>query len=110
MARLYGDEHIPADLAERLRQRSHDVLTVAEAGRAGGSDAIVLADATADSRAVLTFNRWDFDRLHRRSTAHGGMVSCTPDDDLDVLAARIDQKIRAAGALAGKHLRVNRPP
>jgi hypothetical protein len=110
MARLYGDEHMPAELVKRLRQLGHDVATVAEKGRAGGSDAVVLADATADNRAVLTFNRWDFDRLHRKNAAHGGIVSCTPDDDLDALAARIDHMVGVTGTLAGKHVRINRRP
>jgi hypothetical protein len=110
MALLYADEHIHTELVERLRQLGHSVWSVAEAGRAGGTDAQVLADATAEDRAVLTFNRWDFDRLHRRNPSHAGIVSCSPDDDLDGLATRIDDAIQAAGSLAGKHLRVNRPP
>src|SRR5438128_7427072 len=110
MAQLYADEHIPTELIERLRTLGHDVSGVVEAGQTGGHDAKVLADATAANRAVLTFNRWDFDRLHRKRAAHAGIVSCTPDDDLDALAARIDLAIRATGSLVGKHVRVNLPP
>src|SRR3989442_259715 len=69
----------------------------------------VLAFATASARAVLTFDRRDFERLHRGSAAHGGIVSCTWDAPA-ILAARIDQAVTAAGPLAGKHLRINRPP
>jgi hypothetical protein len=85
-------------------------VTVQEAGRASGSDAQVLADATVAGRAVLTFNRRHFERLHRQSAAHAGIISCTWDQDHAALAARVDATITAAGSLLGKHLRVNRPP
>jgi hypothetical protein len=106
---LYADEDSDYPVVERLRRLGHDVLTVQEAGRRGSSDAQVLGDATAAGRTVLTHNRWHFERLHRQDPSHAGIISCTPDDDLDALAARIDQAIAAAGSLAGQHIRVNRP-
>ncbi len=109
MARFYADENFSYRVAEVLRLLGHDVLTVQEAGERGGADARVLAYATAAARAVLTFDRRDFERLHRASAVHGGIVSCTWDAP-DVLAARIDRAAAAAGPLAGKHLRVNRQP
>ena len=110
MALLYADEDFDYSVVEALRPLGHDVLTVQEAGRAGGDDPQVLADATVAGRAVLTHNRWDFERLHRQDPNHAGIISCTRDEDTDALAARIDQAIAAAGALAGQHIRVNRPP
>lgn len=109
MASLYADEDFHYGVVERLRQLGHDVLTVQEAGRSSGGDPQVLADASAAGRTVLTHNRWDFERLHRRDPNHAGIISATLDDDLDALAARIDQAITAAGPLAGQHIRVNRP-
>jgi hypothetical protein len=109
MASLYADEDFHSGVVERLRLLGHDVLTVQEAGRHGGSDAQVLANGTAAGRAVLTYNRWDFEHLHRQDPNHAGIVSCTPDDDLNALATRIDQALAAAGPLAGQHIRVNRP-
>jgi hypothetical protein len=109
VARLYADEDFHFGVVERLRRLGHDVITVPGAGRSGSTDPQVLADATAESRSVLTFNRRDFARLHRQSAAHAGIISCTRDDDLDALTARIDQTIAATGTLAGQHLRVNRP-
>jgi hypothetical protein len=78
-------------------------------GRQGRDDPTVLSDATADGRAVLTFNRRDFIRLHRGNPAHGGIVVCTDDRDAPALAARIDGLITAAGPVAGRCPRVNRP-
>jgi len=46
--RFYFDEHIPAAVAEGLRRRRVDVLTVQEAGRSGLSD----PEQRALSRAV----------------------------------------------------------
>jgi uncharacterized protein (DUF433 family) len=96
-------------VVERLRALGHDVVTVQEASRSGSSDAQVLADATAGGRAVLTFNRRHFGRLHRHDPSHTGIISCTRDDDQDGLTSRIEQILTAAGSLAGQHLRVNRP-
>jgi hypothetical protein len=110
MARFYADENFHYGVVERLRALGHEVLTVQEAGECGGDDPRVLARATAEGRAVLTFDRPDFKRLHRTTPAHAGIVSCTPDNDVDALAARIDQAVAAAGPLAGQHIRVNLPP
>ncbi len=109
MASLYADEDFDYFVVESLRRLGHNVLTVPEAGRAGSNDAQVLADGTAAGRAVLTHNRWDFERLHRRNPAHAGIISCTRDEDADALASRIDQAIAAEGDLAGKHVRINLP-
>jgi Domain of unknown function (DUF5615) len=97
MASLYADEDFDYPVVERLRRLGHVVRTVQEAGRSGESDAQVLADATAAGRAVLTHNRWDFERLHRRDPNHAGIISCSEAEDVDALAARIDQAISAAG-------------
>lgn len=50
MASLYADEDFDYTVVERLRRMGHDVLTVQEAGRRGGTDAQVLAEATTDHR------------------------------------------------------------
>ncbi|HJT79348.1 MAG TPA: DUF5615 family PIN-like protein [Gemmataceae bacterium] len=110
MALLYADEDFDARAVAELRRLGHDVRTVQEVGRRGQDDPTVLADATAEGRAVLTFNRRHFLRLHRQSSAHAGIVACTRDADVVALAARIAQAITAAGSLVAKCLRVNRPP
>jgi hypothetical protein len=109
MANLHADENFKYAVVEELRGLGHDVLTVPEAGQQGSSDAQVLAFATAANRAVLTFNRRHFIRLHSQVSTHGGIIVCT-DDDAVALANRIDQAIAACPVLANQLLRINRPP
>ena len=72
MATFYADEDTPASLIVALTALGHDVLTAAADNRANQRipDADVLARAIAIGRTVLTFNRWDFHRLHRSTPAH----------------------------------------
>src|SRR5438093_156729 len=98
MALLYADENFDAGVVAALRGLGHDVRTVQEAGRRGSDDPKVLADATAEGRGVLTFNRRDFIRLHRQSQAHAGIIACTDDRDVVALAGRIHRTITIAGS------------
>jgi Domain of unknown function (DUF5615) len=109
MALLYADEDFPGPVVKLLGDLGHDVLTVQEAGRRGGSDAQVLADATADGRAVLTHNHRHYKRLHVIQ-AHAGIFSCTRDDqNLAALAQRIHDAISAGQNLANQFIRIIRP-
>ena len=85
--------------------------TVQEIGRAGlkWPDLEVLKDATTQGRAVLTFNRRDFIRLHRDDPNHAGIVACTQNLDFIELAEAIHVAIKAETALAGRIIRVYRP-
>ena len=110
MRRLYADEDFPWGAVQILRNWGHDVLTVQEAGRCGAADPDVLADATADARAVLTHNHRHYKRLHARGHWHGGIISCTRDDnDLPGLAQRIHDAITTAPNLANQFIRIIRP-
>ncbi len=76
--RLYFDRHIMTRLAVDLRGRGYDVLTTAEAGKDTASDEEPLAFATAENRAILTFNIRDFAPLHEAWQAaerpQGGLI------------------------------------
>lgn len=59
-------------VAEQLRERSHDVIAVAErADLRGTPDEDLLAWAQAEDRALVTDNQRDFIALHRRRIASG---------------------------------------
>ena len=95
MALLYGDENFDVQTMELLRQLGHDTLTVRDAGQGnqGTPDHDILAFASENKRAVVTFDRRDYFRLHQANSAHGGIVACTYDVDSAGLAARIHESI-----------------
>lgn len=110
MARLYADENFPHPVVLELRRLGHEVLTIQEAGKAGQRvpDEMVLAEANAGGRAVLTHNRKDFIRLHHTHPRHEGILVCTADLDFAGLARRIDVAVKTHSHLAGQLLRINR--
>jgi hypothetical protein len=111
LAAFSADEKFRYLVVEALRRLGHDVLTCQEAGRAGQglADDVVLADALAMGRVVLTQNRKHFIRLHNGGQDHRGVVVCTYDRDAEALARRIDEAV-AAQEPGGRWLaRVNRP-
>ena len=111
MARLFADENFPFPVVEALRETGHDVVTVADAGKAGQAltDKAILELAAADQRAVVTLNRRHFVRLHAADPNHAGIVVCSLDLDFDRQAARIDQAIATQESMVGRIIRVNRP-
>lgn len=111
MAHFYADENFRYPVVEALRGLGHDVLTCQEEGKAdqGVEDDVVLADAAASDRILLTQNRKHFIQLDRAGKAHSGIVVCTYDSDTEALARRIDDAV-AAQTPGGRWLvRVNRP-
>ena len=111
MARLYANENFPLPVVEALRQRGHDVITVADTGKAEQSwpDDAVLEFAVQDDRILLTLNRKHFIRLHDRQLDHAGIVVCTFDPVFAGQAERIDTAIKSSGDMRGQLVRVNRP-
>jgi len=111
MALLYADENFDHGVVMELRKLGHDVLTAHEAGQANQKipDTVVLAFATSLGRAVLTFNHWHFHRLHFVQQPHGGIISCTKDDDVLALAQRIHQAITGFPSLDNQFVRVVKP-
>jgi hypothetical protein len=69
----------------------------------------VLEYATADSRAVLTFNRRHFIQLHKQTPTHEGIIVCTDDQALP-LAERIDRTQQTYASLKDELIRIVRPP
>jgi len=112
MARLYADEDFDYPVVDELRRLGHDVLTVQEAGQANQRIPVsdVLAFATSLGRAVVTFNRHHFIRLHRQVQTHPGIVVCTWDTDAVSLSSRIHQALLHCSTLDNQLLRINRPP
>ncbi len=74
MAAFYADENFRYPVVAALRRLGHDVLTCQEAGRAdqGIDDEMVLSDALRMGRILLTQNRDDFKKLHKKWIATSG--------------------------------------
>jgi len=111
MASFYADEQFPFPVVELLRTFGHDVLTVQDAGKAerGIPDDEVLAFAISQERSILTIDRDDFIRLHRRNSNHFGIIVCTNNRNWEQFAARINEAVTAEENLQGKLIRVVRP-
>jgi hypothetical protein len=111
VARLYANENFPQPVVESLRTLGHDVITVAETGKAEQSwpDEDVLVFATEDDRALVTLNRKHFVRLHKAGHRHAGIIACTFDPDFAGQAVRISSTILAQPDLQGQLIRINRP-
>jgi hypothetical protein len=109
VARFYADEDFSGQAVVALRILGHDVLTAYEAGQANQKtpDEAVLAFAHAHGRAVLTFNRWDFIRMHNQGTEHSGIVACKREPSAGDLALRIHEATK--GELKDQLIRINRP-
>lgn len=108
MFRFYANENLTFELVELLRQQGYDVLTSLEAGNANQRipDDQVLRTATEDNRAVLTFNRDDFLRLHRSGVNHSGIIICKDDSDLSGLSQALHDYLMAQEILQNRLLRV----
>lgn len=109
--RFYADENFAGAAVLALRALGHDVLTARENGQAdlGIPDEQVLEFATTTQRALLTFNRKHFLRLHRHDPHHGGIVICTLTADHLSLARRIHDATADLDTLAGHLIRIYRP-
>ena len=111
MARLYSNENFTLLVVVVLRQLGHDVLTSYDSGKANQSipDADVLAFAAEQERALLTFNRKDFFKLHAANPNHAGIIACTFDGNSEALAGRIDAELGKTPELANQLIRINKP-
>jgi uncharacterized ferredoxin-like protein len=71
--RLYLDEGVQVAVAEQLRNRGIDVVTVRDLGLLGDEDSHHLQRATEMERVLCTYD-YDFLRLHAEGVKHAGIV------------------------------------
>ena len=78
--KLFTDEQITPALALALRERSYDVISCHDVGRANQriSDHLQLEYATQEGRTILTYDRADFAQLdagwRRTGRQHAGII------------------------------------
>ena len=115
MASIYLDEHLDG-FGERLRSLGHDVTSAAEQGRRGKSDAWHFREALEQRRTILTWDKGDFEYLHRLWTAlttlgvadpwHSGILAAAPTAEFipaDWIPI-VDTKLREDDPLLGRML------
>jgi len=110
--KFYANENFPLPAVTYLRTLGHDVVTTKEAGLSnrGIPDLDVLEYAISVQRAVVTFNKRDFVRLHNeRNRKHSGIVVCSEDRDYKALAERIHNQVQTLTCLAEQLIRIDRP-
>ncbi len=97
--RLLIDEMWPRFVAQALRERGHDVISVAERhDLRTRPDAVVLAAAVAEGRVVVTENAKDFRPMAQAELRAGRLYpACIFTDDQTWLRTR--SGIRAGGRL-----------
>lgn len=71
--RLYFDEGVQVAVAEQMRNRGIDAVTVRDLALLGDADINHLQRATEMGRVVCTFD-FDFLRLHGQGIAHAGII------------------------------------
>ena len=70
---LYLDEDVNVLIADLLRAKGFDVMTVRDAGTLRATDAEQLAYAVSQARTLVTHNRADFEALVQTYFASGQM-------------------------------------
>ena len=79
--RLHLNEHLSPSLAKQLRAHGVDVTSTQETNLLTASDAMQLAHAAAQQRAIVTFNFADFTELHiqylQEGKVHWGIILST---------------------------------
>lgn len=116
MARLYLDEHM-RNFVPLLRDAGHDVLFAVDHGGQRRTDAWHFREALIDQRIVATFDRGDFEYLHRLwttlqtlgivATGHAGILAAarvvTPAEWLPALQERLESPEVLAGRMFAWH-------
>lgn len=107
---LLADENFSHEVNESLRKLGHDVITLVDLNLAGIGypDEKVLEKATEIGRCILTFNRRDFIKLHKKNSAHAGIIVCTLNEDWERLAEKIHSTISEKDDLNNQLIRIYR--
>lgn len=71
--RLYFDEGVQVAVAEQMRKRGIDAITVRDLAALGDADRHHLQRASEMGRVVCTFD-YDFLRLHAEGIPHAGII------------------------------------
>ncbi len=107
---LLADENFAFPVVKILRDLGYDIITLSDIGLSNQEfpDDLVLSKATELNRAIITFNRKDFIKLHRINDKHAGIIIATYDSDFQALAERILFSIKGKTDLYGELIRITK--
>ena len=98
--RLFIDEDVHDRLAEALRRKGFDAINTREAGRKGLPDVEQLEFATAQGRAILSFNLVDYEALAKEffhtGKRHAGII-VSPRRSFGEIFQRVVQLVEETG-------------
>lgn len=99
----FTDEHVATAIANGLRKRGIDVLTVSEAGLLGSDDEHLLDFVREEQRVIVTQDR-DFLQLASRETNHPGVVYAPQERSIGEMVRMLDLlfQISAAEEMEGR--------
>ena len=82
--KLYLNENITDEVAQRLRGKGFDAISSHEVGKDAEDDTKQMAYAVSQRRAIVTINKKDFILLHKvylqTGTEHYGIILSTDED------------------------------
>lgn len=108
---LIDEDTQKRSLVSQLKE-SFDILTVAELGLNGATDAVVFYEAMSLERVILSRNYLDFHLLHQSNPTHPGIIHIFPKrgnvqmkNDEIVLSLRnlVDSQIEIANEVHNLH-------
>ena len=111
MTRLFADENIPPRIVQGLQNHGVDIITTTDAqlDNRKTSDPDILAYASGVGRAVITFDRGDYKKLHQQSNAHSGIILLKQNMPLPMLIEKVAALALSQADLSGKVHRVIQP-
>lgn len=95
--RYFTDEHVAMAIANGLRKRGVDVLTVSEAGLLGTDDEELLAFVREEERVIVTQDR-DFLQLAAQEPRHPGVVYAPQERSIGEMVRMLDLLFQVSDA------------
>ena len=107
---FYSDENFASNMVVTLRRLGHTLITSYDAGQANQNipDREVLAYATRNNLALITFNRDDFIELHNTGIKHSEITSCKTDRDYPGQVNYLHNYIQTQNSLIDRLIRIKK--
>ena len=72
--KLYLNENMSAEIAQRLREQGYDAVSSHEAGMDALDDEAQISFAVSERRAVVSINKKDFLAIHNQYIENGKII------------------------------------